>query len=132
MIFNRTGIVIRNPNPNTTITENEITNNWTVGILWLDGTTADATSTTFFNNKIEGNWYTQIENRSTNGGVKNFTGNWLGSINLTTANTNGTEPGYSSLIPLNMVAQPHLQAVQSLSVGSVLMIWITPHGSPLA
>ncbi len=98
--FNRTGMIFRNQCPNNTIVENYITNNWTVGVLWLAFSTEDATGTVFFNNKIEGNWYTEIENRSLTGGVKNFSGNWLGSATLTTANTNGSEPGYSLQIPV--------------------------------
>ncbi len=98
--FNRTGLILRNQCTNNTIEENDITNNWTDGVLWLLASTEDATGTKFFNNKIEGNWYCQIENRSTTGGVKNFSGNWLGGTALTTANTNGSEPGYAAQIPV--------------------------------
>lgn len=98
--FNRTGIVLRNQCPNNLIEENQITNNWTDGILWLAASTEDASGTRFFNNNVSDNWYAQIENRSLTGGVKNFSGNWLGATTLTTANTNGSEPGYGLLIPV--------------------------------
>ncbi len=98
--FNRSGLILRNQCTGNTIAENDVTNNWTVGILWLAASTEDATGTVFFNNKIEGNWYAQIENRSLTGGAKNFSGNWLGATSLATANTNGAEPGYAALIPV--------------------------------
>jgi parallel beta-helix repeat protein len=98
--FNRSGLLLRNACTGNAVTENVITNNWTVGVLWLAAGTEDATGTIFFNNKIEGNWYTQIENRSLTGGVKNFSGNWLGSSSLSTASTNGSEPGYAVQIPV--------------------------------
>ena len=55
--FNRTGIVLRNSCPNNIIEQNAITNNWTMGVLWLVMATSDATGTRFLNNQIEGNWY---------------------------------------------------------------------------
>ncbi len=98
--FNRSGIVLRNQCPNNSIFENTISGNWTIGVLWLLSSVEDATGTVFFNNSIAGNWYAQIENRSTTGGVKNFSGNWLGSAILTTSAANSTEPGYAALIPI--------------------------------
>jgi hypothetical protein len=98
--FNRSGLIFRNQCTGNTISQNVISNNWTVGVLWLAASTEDATGTTFFNNRIEGNWYAEIENRSLTGGVKNFSGNWLGGTALTTAATNGAEPGYTALIPV--------------------------------
>jgi len=103
---NRTGIILRNENLNNVIEENSIADNWTVGVLWLDSTSTDnAVGTVVRNNDISGNWYAQVENRAVvTGGepnsVKNFSGNWLGTNAPTTDATNGTEPGYSALIPV--------------------------------
>lgn len=98
--FNRTGMILRNACLNNMIEENAVTNNWTVGILWLNASTETATGTEFFNNNISGNWYADIENRSLTGGVKNFSANWYGTNNPTTSNANGAEPGYAALIPV--------------------------------
>jgi hypothetical protein len=100
--FNRTGIVFRNPSLNTTVEQNQITNNWTVGIVWLGdgGLGENTTGTRYFNNNISGNWYGQIENRSTGTFLKDFSGNWLGTSAPTTTSANGGEPGYTSQIPL--------------------------------
>jgi len=98
--FNRTGIVLRNACPNNRIEENYVTNNWTLGILWLAFSTETATGTTFSNNNIDGNWYAQIENRSLTGGVKNFSANWLGTTAPVTYNTNSSEPAYADQIPV--------------------------------
>lgn len=121
--FNRTGMVFRNQATNNIVEENQVTNNWTVGILWLAASTEDATGTRFFNNNISGNWYTQIENRSLTGGVKDFSGNWLGSTILTTADTNGAEPGYAALIPVEYggTATPPGNAVSVRGAGFSLM-----------
>jgi len=102
--FNRTGMILRNLCPNNLIEENLITNNWTAGLLYLGnaGAGADLTGTLVSNNSLSGNWYTQLEGREINPGAYlwNASGNWLGSAALTTANTNGTEPGYSAQIPV--------------------------------
>ena len=110
---NRTGLVFRNQTDNITFVENQVTNNWTVGILFLDasgGTNAplqQALNSHFNNNNFSGNWYGQIVDRQSGGSLpapgtnpKNFSGNWFGSTSpvITTANT--TEPGYAALIPV--------------------------------
>jgi hypothetical protein len=111
---NRTGLIFRNQTDNLTVVENEITDNWTVGILFLDasgGTNSpvqSALNSTFTNNNVSGNWYGQIVDRQTGGSLpvpgttnlKNFSGNWYGttSPNITTANS--AEPGYAALIPV--------------------------------
>jgi len=58
---NRTGMIFRNQTDNTVVVENKITNNWTVGILFLDasgGTNSpvqSAASSMFKQNSISGN-----------------------------------------------------------------------------
>jgi parallel beta-helix repeat protein len=111
--FNRTGFIFRNRTDNETVVENFITNNWTVGVLFLDasgGTNSPVQSalhSTFSNNNISANWYGQIADRQSGGSLpapgttnlKNFRGNWFGTTSpvITTANT--TEPGYAAQIP---------------------------------
>jgi len=100
--FNHTGMILRNGCPNNTIESNEVTNNRTVGILWLGPPflPGDATGCKFFNNKIEGNWYAEIENRTVDGGLKDFSGNWLGTDAPTVSTTLGAEPSYTVHVPV--------------------------------
>jgi parallel beta-helix repeat protein len=101
--FNRTGMILRNSCLNNLVEENAITNNWTVGVLWLSVGNPNnyATDCKFFNNDISGNWYTQVENRDViSGDVRDFSGNWLGTNAPVTAAGDGSEPGYSSIIPV--------------------------------
>ncbi|HEY0081279.1 MAG TPA: Calx-beta domain-containing protein, partial [Pyrinomonadaceae bacterium] len=112
--FNRTGFIFRNRTDNQTVTENFITNNWTVGILFLDasgGTNAPAQSvahSTFSNNNISANWYGQIIDRQTGGTLpapattnyKNFIGNWYGTTSPVVSTANSAEPGYAAQIPV--------------------------------
>jgi len=98
--FNRTGMIFRNACLNNLVEENYITNNWTIGVLWLNAGTETATGTEFFNNSISDNWYGDVENRSLTGGVKNFSVNWYGTNNPTTSLTPGGEPAYVAQIPV--------------------------------
>ncbi len=111
---NRTGIIFRNQTDNTIVTQNSITDNWTVGVLFLDasgGTNSplqQALNSQFTGNDISGNWYGQVADRQAGGSIpapgttnlKNFTCNWWGTTSpvVTTANT--AEPGYASQIPV--------------------------------
>jgi parallel beta-helix repeat protein len=111
---NRTGMILRNVTDDLTVVENEITNNWTLGVLFLDasgGTNVppqSALGSTFRNNALSGSWYGQIVDRqagvslpapgSTN--LKSFSGNWLGTTSPVFSAANSTEPGYSALIPV--------------------------------
>ena len=110
---NRTGLIFRNQTDNTTFEENFVTNNWTVGILFLDasgGTNSplqSALSSTFSNNNISGNWYGQIVDRQAGGALpapgtnpKNFVGNWYGTTNPVVSTANSAEPGYAAQIPV--------------------------------
>lgn len=110
---NRTGLIFRNQTDNLTVVENEITNNWTVGVLFIEasgGTNVPvqtAANCSFFNNNISGNWYGQIVDRQSGGSVpapgtnlKNFSGNWYGTNAPVVTTANSTEPGYAALIPV--------------------------------
>ncbi len=111
--FNRTGLIFRNQTDNTQLTENFITNNWTMGVLFLDASVGSnvpvqtAINSNFNNNDISGNWYGDIVDRQTGGALpppganpKNFTCNWYGVIPPTTSTANSTEPGYAAQIPV--------------------------------
>ncbi|HEY1192265.1 MAG TPA: right-handed parallel beta-helix repeat-containing protein [Gemmata sp.] len=111
---NRTGLIFRNQTNGLLVTENFITNNFTVGIVFLDASSGtnsplqQALNSTFTGNNISGNWYGQIVDRQVGGSLpaagttnlKNFSGNWFGTTApvITTADT--AEPGYSAQIPV--------------------------------
>lgn len=112
---NRTGLLLRNQTDNLTVVENEITNNWTVGVLFLDGSGGtnsppqQALNSVFFNNNISGNWYGQIVDRQSGGSLpapgtnlKNFSGNWLGTTTPVITTANSAEPGYAAQIPFTV------------------------------
>jgi CSLREA domain-containing protein len=112
--FNRTGMILRNQTDNMTFVENFVTNNWTVGVLFLDasgGTNVPAqsfASSAFNNNDISLNWYGQVVDRQTGGSLpapnttnlKNFRGNWLGTTSPVVTTANSAEPGYAAQIPV--------------------------------
>lgn len=110
---NRTGLIFRNQTDNHLVAENEITNNWTVGVLFLDASSGTnspvqtAANCSFTNNNISGNWYGQIVDRQTGGSLplpgsnpKNFEKNWLGTTSPTITTANSAEPGYAAQIPV--------------------------------
>ncbi len=108
---NRSGILLRNQTDNMTVTENEITNNWTVGVLFLVGSSElpqTSTNSNFTGNNISGNWYGQVVDRQTGGpplpapgaSPKNFIANYLGSTNPVVTTANSAEPGYAAQIPV--------------------------------
>lgn len=112
--FNRTGFIFRNRTDNMTVVENFITNNWTVGVLFLDASggsnipAQSAAHSTFSNNNISANWYGQIVDRQSGGSLpapattnyKNFIGNWYGTTSPVVTTANSTEPGYAAQIPV--------------------------------
>jgi hypothetical protein len=112
--FNRTGLIFRNQTDNMTVVENFITNNWTVGVLFLDasgGTNSpvqQALHGAFNNNNISANWYGQIVDRQTGGSLpapgttnlKNFRRNWFGTTAPVITTANSAEPGYAAQIPV--------------------------------
>jgi VCBS repeat-containing protein len=112
---NRTGLFFRNRTDNTSVTENKITNNWAIGVLFIDasgGTNSpvqSAANSTFSNNNISGNWYGQIVDRQSGGSVaapgtntKNFSGNWFGTTAPTRSSDDSiAEPGYAGQVPVS-------------------------------
>jgi CSLREA domain-containing protein len=112
--FNRTGLIFRNQTDNMVMTENFVTNNWTVGVLFLDGSGGTnspqqtARQGLFSNNNISANWYGQIVDRQTGGSLpapgttnaKNFRGNWFGTVSPVVTTANSAEPGYAAQIPV--------------------------------
>jgi len=111
---NRTGLVFRNQKDKTNCQNNFVTNNWTVGILFLDASggsnvpVQSAANSTFSNNDISGNWYGEVVDRQTGGALpapganaKNFECNWYGAATApVTSVANSTEPGYAAQIPV--------------------------------
>jgi CSLREA domain-containing protein len=112
--FNRTGLIFRNQTDNMVMTENFVTNNWTVGVVFLDasGGTNSPQQTAwrgaFSNNNISANWYGQIVDRQAGGSLpapgttntKNFRGNWFGTTSPVVTTANSAEPGYAAQIPV--------------------------------
>ncbi|MBK8564253.1 MAG: right-handed parallel beta-helix repeat-containing protein [Saprospiraceae bacterium] len=113
--FNRTGLLFRNQTDNTNLTENTITNNWTVGVLFLDasvGTNSPvqtAINSNFNDNNISGNWYGEVVDRQSGGSLplpgttnlKDFECNWYGAATYPVISTaNSAEPGYAAQIPV--------------------------------
>lgn len=99
--FNRTGMFFHNQCQNNIIKENFIINSWVIGVLWVSSGTNDATGTRFYNNNISGSGYTHIENRNENGGLKDFSYNWLGSCNPgSVSSVPRVEPDDSLIIPV--------------------------------
>jgi nitrous oxidase accessory protein NosD len=111
--FNRTGLIFRNQTDNTLFNENEVTDNWTVGVLFLDASSGSnvpvqsALNCSFNDNKISGNWYGDIVDRQTGGALpapgsnpKDFECNWYGTVTPWVSTANSSEPGYAGQIPV--------------------------------
>ncbi len=111
--FNRTGIIYGNQTDNQTLEENVITNNWTVGVLFLDAPEVErppqsALNSHFKNNNISANWYGQMVDRQSGGALpapgttnlKYFTRNWWGTTSPVVTTANSAEPGYAAQIPV--------------------------------
>jgi len=112
--FNRTGLLMRNQTDNLVVVENKITDNWTMGVLFLDASSGTnspvqtALNSTFSNNDISGNWYGQIVDRQSGGSLptpgttnlKDFSGNWLGTITPVVTTVDSAEPVYAAQIPV--------------------------------
>jgi|GEM_PF-2594243 len=111
---NRTGLIFRNQTDNMAVVENNINDNFTVGVLFLDasgGTNTPvqtALNSTFSNNNLSGNWYGQIVDRQSGGSLpapgttnlKNFSSNWFGTSTPVVSIANSAEPGYAAQIPV--------------------------------
>ncbi|RYY40209.1 MAG: hypothetical protein EOO08_07705 [Chitinophagaceae bacterium] len=110
---NRTGLIFRNQTDNNIVTYNVISDNWTVGVLFLDasgGTNTpvqQASGTLFGGNTIKDNWYGDIVDRQSGGSLptpgtngKNFFCTTFGTATPTVTTANSTEPGYAGQIPV--------------------------------
>ncbi|HLP95075.1 MAG TPA: right-handed parallel beta-helix repeat-containing protein [Saprospiraceae bacterium] len=141
--FNRTGMILRNQTDNTLVNENEITDNWTIGVLFLDGSGGSnvppqqALNSSFNENNISGNWYGQIQDRQAGGSLpapgtnlKDFECNWLGTTSPTKDPNNSSEPGYSAQIPVlyggtaepPVTPQPHVLGVAADNLDYLLFL----------
>jgi parallel beta-helix repeat protein len=97
---NRTGMQLANNVTGLVVSENEITDNWTMGILFNFNTGFNTSSVQIQNNNISGNWYGEVQNRwDADNGIMDLSGNWFGSRVITTSTVNSTEPGYDIQIP---------------------------------
>jgi len=96
--FNRTGIQLANNTDSTIVRNNNITDNWTVGVLYNFNNQPDFTGNVMINrNNITGNWYSQAENRSAT--VIDMAGNWWGSSSISLTSNPSGEPGYNVQVP---------------------------------
>ena len=99
VIFNRTGIQLVNNCDNTVITHNNISDNWTLGLVVYDNNPPDPTHNVTINyNRIAANWYSDMENR-TAGTILNLNGNNWGQPTVNAVTAPSGEPGYDLLIP---------------------------------
>jgi parallel beta-helix repeat protein len=100
--FNRTGIQLVNDVTGLVVEENEITDNWTLGILYnVDAPGLVTSSVSVKNNSIAGNWYSQLECRWTNStAALDHSGNWYGTASPFFVAANAAEPGYATQIPV--------------------------------
>lgn len=102
--FNRTGLQLVNNVSGNVIQYNEITNNWTMGVLfYYSGVVTPSTNTLVKYNNISGNWYSQIECKivGTNPTTSyDCSYNWLGSASLNRTSALAGEPGYTVQIPV--------------------------------
>ena len=99
---NRTGIQLVNNVTGLVMTENKITNNWTMGLLFnFNNVGLYTTNVQITNNDISGNWYGEVQNRwAVENGVMNVSGNWFGTTAVTTSAVNSVEPPYADQIPV--------------------------------
>ncbi|HQZ36090.1 MAG TPA: right-handed parallel beta-helix repeat-containing protein, partial [Ilumatobacteraceae bacterium] len=108
--YNRTGLLFRNQTDNTVMTGNFITNNWTVGVLFLDASSGSnvpvqsAANSDFSGNAIAGNWFGGVVDRQSGGSLptagttnlKDFSGNWWGTNDPSVVAVDSTEAGYAT------------------------------------
>jgi len=101
---NRTGVQLVNNVSNCTFEYNQITNNWTMGVLMYNETAGFVTTNAKINNNnISGNWYSQIEckTRFDNPTVSyDCKYNYYGTAIPTVVTTLAGEPGYAAQIPV--------------------------------
>lgn len=130
---NRTGMILWNTTDDTVVTENQITDNWTLGVLFLDGSGGSnvpaqrSSGSTFSGNTISGNWYGGIVDRQAGGSIpvpgtdpKDFSGNWFGTPAPALSPAGSAEPGYAALVPVEFggTATPPGGALDVLGAGA--------------
>lgn len=103
--FNRTGIQFVNDVSNCVLHDNDITDNWTMGVLFYYSAGFTNISTGFhaYDNNISGNWYSQVESKTVGANTTtsyNFRSNWFGNPTPVVTTTPGGEPGYAAQIPV--------------------------------
>ncbi len=101
---NRTGMFFWNTNDNVTVTQNQITNNFALGVLFNSSPPSTSTvNSTFSNNSIAGNWYGGVVDRTSATSVQDFSDNWFGTTTPVFTSADSAEPGYAALIPSTFV-----------------------------
>lgn len=98
ILFNRTGIQLVNTCDNTVITHNNIKDNWTSGVLLYELSAGATKNITANYNNFSGNWYTDVENRSSENTL-DFNGNNWNTETIQPIDQQAGEPGYADLIP---------------------------------
>ncbi len=103
--FNRTGIQFVNDVSNCVLHDNDITDNWTMGVLFYYSAGFTNISTGFhaYDNNISGNWYSQVESKTVGANTTtsyNFRSNWFGNPTPVVTTNPGGEPGYAAQIPV--------------------------------
>lgn len=128
IIANRTGVIFFNGAPDLMFTENSVTGNHTVGVLFIPDPAAAFDNAVFTNNDFSGNWYGGVVNRYDPGAGANFPldfgGNYFGPGELTITTADSSEPGYSTMIPIAYggtatapaAPHPYLAGVGSVNV----------------
>ena len=111
--YNRTGLIFRNQTDNMLVVENFITNNWTVGVLFLDASGGTNAPPQQALNSVHAQQHQRelvrpdrrspdrrqlCRLRDTN--LKNFSGNWFGTTSPVVTTANSAEPGYAAQIPV--------------------------------
>lgn len=103
--FNRTGIQFVNDVSNCVLHDNDIMDNWTMGVLFYYSAGFTNISTGFhaYDNNISGNWYSQVESKTVGANTTasyNFRSNWFGNPTPVVTTNPGGEPGYAAQIPV--------------------------------
>jgi len=100
VVFNRTGLQFANDVTGTAVVHNRITDNWTMGVLFINNATPTA-SVTIRDNLISGNWYGEIQCRMTGGSsLLDVSRNSFGGAPLVRTDVDSTEPSYATQIPV--------------------------------
>ncbi len=140
---NRTGLMLRNRTDDLTVANNAITDNQTVGVLFLDaslGTNVplqQALGSTFVGNAIADNWWGQVVDRQTGGALpapgdnpKDFRGNWLGTDQPVVSTEDSGEPPYVEGPDRPNGPVPTVLGPASGNIGFGAFLWTGTDGDP--